>query len=294
MNAEGGILDDTVITKRSERVDLVINGACKQKDLEHMETLRSSEFSSKDVKIVHHENKALLALQGPQAAKILSNLISNDLTGLGFMEALPDSVSVKGSSLKVDVTRCGYTGEDGFELSCDNVDAPELAQLLKDSSAGKVTLCGLGARDSLRLEAGLCLYGNDLDASKSVVEATLLWVVHKSRRNFDTNETNFLGWQRVRDEIQTKPPLKRAGLLINGGKPIRQGTELFCTESGESIGTVTSGTFSVLLQKPIAMGYIKRSLKLGSKLFAISGPNKKRVEVEVFKMPFVPSNYFRL
>jgi len=280
-NEKGGIIDDTVITKETDFVGMVINGACKHKDLKHMqEQLASSGF---DAAIEHLEDKALFALQGPKAAEVLSTLVEGvDLSSMLFMTSKPAKVA----GLDCVLTRCGYTGEDGFEVSVDNANATALMQALLNNAV--VSPAGLGARDTLRVEAGLCLYGQDIDETTTPIEGTLLWTIGKRRRA----EGGFLGAEVILDQIKNKPARKRVGFVIHGA-PARSHTQLFDKEDGETpVGEITSGTFSPILGKPVAMGFIDKALaKSGTDVFA--KVRNKMIPAKVSKMPFVPANYYR-
>jgi len=259
---------------------MVLNGACKVKDLAHMHHhLENSKF---DAKIEHLEHLALMALQGPTASTALQKLTDIDLSALYFTMQTTGKVA----GIDCTITRCGYTGEDGFEISVANDNAPELMQSILDQSS--VNPCGLGARDSLRLEAGLCLYGNDIDETTTPVSATLLWTISKRRRA----EGGFLGSDVILGEIKSKPAKKRVGMVIDG-PPARSHVEIFADDKGEQlIGEITSGTFSPCLGKPIAMGYINQEFaKNGTPIFAKI--RNKFAQGSVAKMPFVPQNYYR-
>jgi len=280
-NKNGGIIDDTVITMEENSVFMVINGACKEKDLKHMSAmLQDSGF---DASIDHREDLSLMALQGPEAANVLEGLVDGvTLSKMLFMNA----TTAKVAGIDCGITRCGYTGEDGFELSVKHEDAPALMDKLLQNS--NVVPAGLGARDTLRVEAGLCLYGQDIDENTTPVEGTLLWTVGKRRRK----EGGFPGADIILDQIKAKPAMKRVGLVINGA-PARSHTKIFATaEDDESIGEITSGTFSPTLGKPVAMGYLDKSCaKVGTTVYA--QVRNKMIPAVVSKMPFVPAKYYR-
>lgn len=300
LNENGGIIDDTVITKLPERIGMVLNGACKHKDLAHIKKVIDANPKLK-VSLVHEVEKSLIALQGPKAAQILSKFAKFDLSKVPFMQACPEPVVIAGSVC--EVTRCGYTGEDGFEISIHNANngAQKVAEELV--KGGGITLAGLGCRDSLRVEAGLCLYGNDIDENRSIVEAGLLWVFSKNRRDKiskyatetshkkSEDDPRFIGASRVMREIVAKPEFKRSGFLIHGA-PAREHVKLFDEAGKTQVGEITSGTFSPVLNAPVAMGYIQRDYKIGQKVKA--QVRNKMVDAEVSKMPFVAPNYYRL
>lgn len=177
-NEQGGIEDDTIITNLGDHLNVVVNAGCKDADIDRMRKAKSEKFNSKDVVIEYLENKALIALQGPKANNVLQHLVAGNLANLSFMEA--SNMAIPSIDEIVLVSRSGYTGEDGFEISVSDGNAAKLFELLLKSSEVKAT--GLGARDTLRLEAGLCLYGHDMNASTTPVEASLKWVIGKRRR----------------------------------------------------------------------------------------------------------------
>ncbi|EPQ56211.1 glycine cleavage system T protein [Gloeophyllum trabeum ATCC 11539] len=286
LNDRGGIIDDTVITKHAEDSFYVVtNAGRRDRDLawfnEKLEEWNSSERSaSGKVELEVLEDWGLLALQGPEAAEYLQSLTSFDLKGLTFGRSA--FLPIEGFNLHV--ARGGYTGEDGFEISVPPKHTEEVAQLL---ARHPVQLTGLGARDSLRLEAGMCLYGQDLDEDTTPVEAGLTWVIGKDRRD----SADFIGFEGVKKHLKDGPPRRRVGLIVEGA-PARQGATIYKPGTKEPLGSVTSGIPSPTLMKNIAMGYVQ------------SGWHKKgtELEVEVRKqmrkavvtpMPFVRTNYYR-
>ncbi|XP_078723182.1 aminomethyltransferase, mitochondrial [Lampetra fluviatilis] len=282
-NEAGGIVDDLIVTKTSTgHLHVVSNAGCADKDLARMqERLREFKNAGRDVDL-EVLDAALLAVQGPSTARILQAGVSGDLGGLAFMHSAEMSVfGVAGCR----VTRCGYTGEDGVEISVAPEHAVRLAEMLLMRNGEEVKLAALGPRDSLRLEAGLCLYGNDIDESTTPVEAALLWTIGKRRRA----EGNFPGAGVILEQIAQKPARKRVG-LVSTGPPARQHAPIV-DEHGEKIGEVTSGCPSPCLKKNIAMGYVPSGLaKPGTRLRV--EVRKKLVDVVVSKMPFVPTRYF--
>lgn len=282
-NENGGIIDDLIVTKTSDGYLYVVsNAGCSEKDSAHMQSkLKEFKAAGHDVDLEPLDN-ALIALQGPSMTKVLQNGVSGDLTKLPFMtSALMTVYGVPGCR----VTRCGYTGEDGVEISIPAAHAVQIAEsLLKDS---EVKLSGLGARDSLRLEAGLCLYGNDIDETSSPVEASLVWTIGKRRRE----AADFPGASVIIRHIKEKTQRKRVG-LISTGPPVRQHTAILNTE-GRVIGEVTSGCPSPCLKQNIAMGYVETAYsKVGTPVQA--EVRKKISEAFVTKMPFVPTHYYVL
>jgi aminomethyltransferase len=274
LNEEGGILDDLMVTRRERDLYLVVNGACKYDDLAHMR-----ETFPDEVVITLLDERALFALQGPKAGEALASLIP-DVASLYFMQA--GAFTLDGMSLWI--SRSGYTGEDGFEISVDCDHAEALADRL--CALDQVKPIGLGARDSLRLEAGLPLYGHDLDESVSPVEGDLSFAISKRRRA----EGGFAGAERILEELEEGTDRKRVGLSIEGRQPVREGAELFVGD--RMVGKVTSGGFAPTLGAPIAMALIKSAFApLGTALEAeVRG---KRIPVTVTAMPFVAHRYHR-
>ncbi|KAK2080571.1 hypothetical protein QBZ16_000425 [Prototheca wickerhamii] len=278
-NERGGIIDDTVITKvADDEIYMVLNAGCRDKDLAH---LRARLEGAEGVTLEVLDDRALLALQGPEAAAVLQALVAPDLARVGFGQFLKTDI------LGADcyVTRTGYTGEDGFEISVPNAAALDLAKKLVADE--RVRLCGLGARDALRLEAGLCLYGNDLDEDVTPIEAGLTWTIGKRRRE----AWDFLGGDVLRQQLADGPGRRRVG-FVSAGPPARGHSEL-ATPEGEVVGEVTSGAFSPCLKKNVAMGYVKKGFgKAGTELkVSIRG---KTYDATVTKMPFVPTKYYKL
>lgn len=288
-NEKGGIIDDLIVSSTSsDYLYIVSNAGCADKDFAHMksaeERMRAKKF---DVKLERIENRGLIALQGPKMREVLQFGVNFDMNKLPFMGTIESSV------FKIPncrITRCGYTGEDGVEISVPYEHAADLATKLIMFQNGNVCkLAGLGARDTLRLEAGLCLYGNDIDDTKTPVEAGLAWLIHKRRRE----EKNFPGASVILKQLTEKPAIKRVGLqLINDAGPsARQHMKIF--DENSEIGEVTSGCLSPLLKKNISMGYVKiKAAKPGTKVL-VEIRNKKH-EAEIVKLPFVPTKYFQV
>ncbi|KAH7890157.1 glycine cleavage system T protein [Phlebopus sp. FC_14] len=286
LNEKGGIIDDTVITKHSDDAYYVVtNAGRRDRDLawfsEKLQEWNASE-RAKDEKVQHEvlDDWGLLALQGPGAAQYLQSLTSFDLHGLTFGKSA--YVPIEGFNLHV--ARGGYTGEDGFEISIPPSQTLDVARLLSKSP---VQLAGLGARDSLRLEAGMCLYGNDLDEDTTPIEAGLTWVIGKERRE----SGDFIGAAGVRKHLQEGPPRRRVGLVVEGA-PARQGAQIFAPSQKDVIGNVTSGIPSPTLGKNIAMAYVRSGWhKKGSEV-EVEVRNKPRKAI-VTPMPFIKPNYWR-
>ncbi len=278
-NKDGGILDDLIVTRWAEDTFfLVVNAACKEQDLSHLLThLHGFEFE-------YLNGQGLMALQGPAATHVMEQL-SPEANKLTFMNGCHTQISGK----RCYVTRSGYTGEDGFEISVDGHDAEALAKTLLSFDA--VEPIGLGARDSLRLEAGLCLYGHDMDTKTTPIEASLLWSISQSRRPEGAKAGGFLGAERIFQQINDGVSTKRVGFEIEGRAPIREGAEIV-NETGAVIGKITSGGFGPTLNQPVAMGYVPKAFAtVGTKLSAMV--RGKARPITVCKMPFVPQRYFR-
>lgn len=280
LNDEGGIIDDFIVTRPEDpaldgTLMLVVNGACKDGDYAHLEAKLPEGVTLKPL-----PDKALIAIQGPKAVDALARH-SAKADALTFMSHTTDVID----GIEVVISRCGYTGEDGFELSCDAADAERLARLLLKEP--EVEAAGLGARDSLRLESGLCLYGHDLDTNTDPAEADLGWAIQKRRRE----EGGFPGSERILKGLSEGPSRIRVGLSILGKAPAREGAEILDMD-GNQIGVVTSGGFAPSLQKPIAMGYVAPDFAaVGSKVQL--QVRKRLLEAEVTAMPFVPQRYVR-
>ncbi len=275
----GGILDDLMITNAGDHLFVVVNGACKEQDLAHLR-----QHLSADCTIEPLPEHALLALQGPQAAAVLARLAPG-LAELVFMAAA--RVEIAGADCFV--SRSGYTGEDGFEIS---VPAPRAEALARRLLAEPVVApIGLGARDSLRLEAGLCLYGHDIDTQTTPVEASLTWALSKARRRDGARPGGYLGAEAVMAQLENGAARKRVGIRPEGRAPLREGVELV-DEDGKALGRITSGGFGPTLGAPVAMGYVETArARPGTKLGAML--RGKVQPVEVAKLPFVPRRYYR-
>ncbi|MCY3985345.1 MAG: glycine cleavage system aminomethyltransferase GcvT [Roseovarius sp.] len=279
-NENGGIRDDLMISNRGDHLYLVVNAACKAADLEYMR----SELADCDVREI--TDRSLLAIQGPMAEEVLDS-ICIDCRRMKFL----DAGIMKSDYGELWISRSGYTGEDGFEISLENGAAERFARDILLHEA--VTPVGIGARDSLRLEAGLCLYGNDIDHETSPVEASLNWTIQRVRRKGGEREGGFPGAGAVLDQLEHGTDRVRVGLLPLGRAPLRKDVKLFLeAEGGESIGVITSGSFGPTLEKPVSMGYVKTChASAGSVLFGeLRG---RRLEVTVSKMPFTQANFKR-
>jgi aminomethyltransferase len=280
-NGEGGILDDLMVANFGSHLFLVVNAACKADDEAH---LRAS--LSEICVIEPLQNRALLALQGPKAEAVLAKLCP-DAAAMRFM----DAGSRRVDGIDCHVSRSGYTGEDGFEISVPAEQAEALASALLENS--DVLPIGLGARDSLRLEAGLCLYGHDIDTTTTPVEGALEWSIQKSRRHGGARAGGFPGADKILSQLANGAPRRRAGLRPEGRAPVREGAPLFAdAASSQQIGAVTSGGFGPSINAPIAMGYLPSShATLDSLVFAeLRG---QRLPLRVAATPFVPNTYKR-
>ncbi|OAI94354.1 glycine cleavage system aminomethyltransferase GcvT [Pseudomonas putida] len=280
-NEQGGILDDLMVANLGDgELFLVVNAACKDQDLAHLRQHIGDQCEIEPL----FEERALLALQGPAAVKVLERL-APQVAKMTFMQFA--SVQLLGEDCYV--SRSGYTGEDGYEISVPAGQAETLARRLLDEP--EVAAIGLGARDSLRLEAGLCLYGHDMNSTTTPVEASLLWAVSKARRADGTRAGGFPGAARVFAQQQEGVARKRVGLLPQERTPVREGAEIV-DEAGEVIGQVCSGGFGPTLGAPVAMGYLDSARSaLDSQVWAIV--RGKRVPMKVSRMPFVAQRYYR-
>lgn len=278
-NAQGGILDDLMVANSGDALFVVVNAACKQQDIAHMQAQLSERC-----KVEALADRALLALQGPAAAAVMARLAPE--TGQMLFMA-HGSVELLGATCFI--SRSGYTGEDGYEISVPADKAEALARwLLRQPEVAPI---GLGARDSLRLEAGLCLYGHDIDASTTPVEASLLWALSKPRRRDGARPGGYPGAETILQQIAGGVARKRVGLLPKEKMPVREGTVLE-DGSGRAVGQVTSGGFGPTRGSPVAMGYVETALAtVGTVLQAIV--RGKPVAVEVAKTPFVAQRYYR-
>ncbi|MBT3990436.1 MAG: glycine cleavage system aminomethyltransferase GcvT [Rhodospirillaceae bacterium] len=274
-NEAGGILDDLMVTNRGDHLFLVVNAGCKDADYAHIVAQLGSKV---ELEII--DDRGLIALQGPEASGVLARHASGVET-MPFM-TLKD-IEIAGISCLV--SRSGYTGEDGYEISVPGTQAAQLAEILL--AEAEVAPVGLGARDTLRLEAGLCLYGHDIDETTSPIEAGLLWSIGKRRRE----EGGFLGADRIISEIANKPSRRRVGILPEGRAPARDHTEI-TDRNGTKIGTVTSGGFGPSVNGPIAMGYVatEHAAVDTSLQLTVRG---KSLNSKVIKLPFVKQNYYR-
>ncbi len=273
-NEAGGILDDLMVTQLGDHLFLIVNAATKAADIAHLETGLAGQAEIEPL-----PDRALLALQGPEAVIVLGRLAPS-VTSMPFMSAA--DVSVGG--IPCFVTRSGYTGEDGFELSVPADAAEALARTLLADPA--VALIGLGARDSLRLEAGLCLYGNDIDETTTPIEADLGWAIGKRRRA----EGGFPGAAVMQKQLAEGTARKRVGILPDGKAPARERTQIHA--AGAAAGEITSGGFGPTSGGPVAMGYVASAHAAIGTEIALSIRGSLR-PARIAPLPFVPHRYYR-
>ena len=274
LNDNGGIIDDLIITRTDKGFCIILNAACKENDVKQI-----SKYLNPKHKNFLNSDLSLIALQGPQSVKILEKIIPG-VSKLKFMNG--DNFKFNGT--QVYITRSGYTGEDGFEISIPNNKVKNFIKLLVNN---KVKPIGLGARDTLRLEAGLCLYGHDLNEKINPVEANLKWAIAKKRRE----EGGFNGWEKIKNVLDSGCSKIRVGILPEGRIIAREGTKIFSNE-GEEIGKITSGTFGPSVNASVAMGYINSNYsEIGNKIkIEVRG---KKYEAKVSALPFYKKSYVK-
>ena len=275
LDEEGGIIDDLMATRRGQDFYIVVNGATKHGDIADMERRLPS-----DIVIDYMKEQALLALQGPRAAEVLETIVPG-VSDLGFMQGGP----FKWNGHNLWISRSGYTGEDGFEISVPGIAAADLADAITANELAKPI--GLGARDSLRLEAGLPLYGHDLDHKTTPVMAGLTFAINRRRRV----EGRFAGALRIMAELENGPIEKRVGFEVEGRQPVREGA-LVLDGEGNEVGKITSGGFSPSLRRPIAMGYVAAPFADDGTALKLE-QRGKLFDARVVPMPFVPHRYHR-
>ena len=273
-NESGGIHDDLIVTKVEKGFNIILNAACKENDFKIIKDALGNKFE-----LTLYADLSLVALQGPKSAEILESVIKG-VSSLKFM----NGNSFLYNENKIYITRSGYTGEDGFEISLPNKIVEIFAKTLVSKGAQPI---GLGARDTLRLEAGLCLYGHDINETTTPIEANLKWAISKRRRE----EGGFLGYNKIKSDINGELSRLRVGIKPLGKIIAREGTKIFSYD-GNEIGSITSGTFGPSVNGSIAMGYIKYDFtKPGTKIFLeVRG---KKHEANVTELPFYKKNYVR-
>ena len=273
-NEKGGIYDDLIVTKVAKGFNIILNAACKKNDFKIINKALEDKF-----KLTLHNDLSLIALQGPKSLEILEKIV-NKVSALRFMNGNNFFYNNK----NIYITRSGYTGEDGFEISLPNNLAEDFAKKLIIGGAKPI---GLGARDTLRLEAGLCLYGHDIDESTSPIEANLKWAISKRRRE----DGGFPGYEKIKSDMNGGLSRLRVGIKPEGKVIAREGTKIF-SENDQEIGLVTSGTFGPSINRSIAMGYIKYNFSnIGNKiLLEVRG---KKHDAKVSELPFYKKSYVR-
>ena len=280
-NEQGGICDDLIIGRMDDRFLVIANAACKKTDEAYLRQVLATKCE-----IDRLDGHALLALQGPMAEEVLAAFVP-DVAGMRFM----DMRAINIFAANCIVSRSGYSGEDGFEISVPAAVAETVARKLLGNP--HVAMIGLGARDSLRLEAGLCLYGSDMDTVTTPVEAALEWSIQPSRRSGGQRANGFPGADIILDQLKNGTPRRRVGLRPEGRAPIRHGTQLFRdAQSVDVIGVVTSGGFGPTINAPIAMGYVTTATTQADvSIFAeLRG---ERLSVRLAKLPFIALKYKR-
>ena len=275
----GGILDDLMFANLGDRLVLVVNAARKAADLAHLEAALGTICE------VEPLERGLLALQGPKAEKVLARLHA-DVVNLRFM----DVRTIDYHGVPMLVSRSGYTGEDGFEISLPEGDTADVAERLLAEE--EVLPVGLGARDSLRLEAGLCLWGNDIDTTTTPVEAALEWAIQPARRNGGARAGGFPGADVILGQIASGASRRRVGLRPEGRAPMREGTELFAEDGGARMGAITSGGFGPSLDAPVAMGYVPIA-SAAPETPLLGELRGKMLPVTVARLPFIRPGYKR-
>ncbi|MGB1152915.1 MAG: glycine cleavage system aminomethyltransferase GcvT [Paracoccaceae bacterium] len=280
-NLQGGIQDDLMFANRGDHIFMVVNAACADADVKYLRAMLEP-----DISIKHLQNRALLALQGPCAEAVLAEH-HPAICDMKFMDV--ETLPLAGAECWI--SRSGYTGEDGFEISVPTAAANDLAQALLAHE--DVEFIGLGARDSLRLEAGLCLYGHDIDPNTSPVEAGLSWSIQRARRTGGDRAGGFPGAERILGELSDGAPKKRVGLRPQGRAPMREGVLIFADEAGGApIGSVTSGGFGPTVQGPVAMGYVPSEVAKADTI-VFGEVRGKRLPVEIVSLPFTAANFKR-
>ena len=274
INDRGGVIDDLIITRVEGGFNIILNAACKDNDIKEIAKCLNSES-----KYELRNDLSLVALQGPKSESILESIV-NGVKKLKFMNG--NYFQFQGK--KIYITRSGYTGEDVFEISVPNTNAENFTKLLSDKGAKPI---GLGARDTLRLEAGLCLYGHELNQDINPVQANLKWAISKRRRI----EGGFKGWENIKNDLQNGVSKIRVGIKPSGRIIAREGTKIF-SQSGEEIGIITSGTFGPSVNSPVAMGYVKSKFSEIDNKILIEVRGKKH-EAKVSKLPFYKKSYVK-
>ena len=280
-NSQGGIIDDLMISNRGDHFFVVINASRKEIDFKYFKKNISKEI---DVDLI--STRSLIAIQGPQSEKILSSQIG-ELSSLNYLDV--KNFLYNGEIMWV--SRSGYTGQDGFEISLPNNLCEFFCKSILEQEG--IEPIGLGARDTLRLECGLCLYGQDLNETITPIEAGLKWAIQKVRRTGGEREGGFIGQEKILAQIEKSPSLKREAFSPHGKAPLRSGTKLFSDDLGKNeIGLITSGSYSPTLERPISMGYLNHTkFKVGDPIFGEL--RTKFFPLKLTKLPFVPTSFKR-
>ncbi|WP_317215448.1 glycine cleavage system aminomethyltransferase GcvT [Gluconobacter sp. GP1] len=280
-NDTAGILDDLMVANMGDDLFVVVNASCKEQDAALIEAALSDRCV-----VARQFDRALMALQGPQAQEAIAPLCPAAVD-MRFMDVIETELA----GVPVTLSRSGYTGEDGYEIGCAAADAETVARALL--AQPQVLPIGLGARDSLRLEAGLCLYGNDIDTTTTPIEASLAWAIQKARREGGSREGGYPGAEIVLRQAREGVSRKRVGLMAEGRAPVRAGAKLFADAEGQKeIGLVTSGAFGPTVQAPVAMGYVATDYA-GNDTALFAELRGKFVPVHVRAMPFVAPGFKR-
>ena len=279
-NEAGGILDDLMFANRGDHLFVVVNAGCRDQDIAHMRAHLSDACVVEEI-----TDRALVALQGPAAEAALARLVPGAAEMTFMQVAILDWQGVD-----LWISRSGYTGEDGYEISVPDAQARAFCEALL--AMEEVAPIGLGARDSLRLEAGMCLYGHDIDTTTSPVEGNLGWAIQKARRAGGAREGGFPGAARILRELAEGPARRRVGLKPEGRAPMREGTQVFAAaEGGAPIGAITSGGFGPSIEGPMAMAYLPATLAEGATVYGdVRG---KRLPATIVPMPFLPNRFKR-
>ncbi|MXZ50906.1 MAG: glycine cleavage system aminomethyltransferase GcvT [Rhodobacteraceae bacterium] len=277
----GGIIDDVMITKKKDYIFLIVNAANKQEDLDYLH----SSIGSK-CEIVELKDRALLAIQGPKAAEITSRILP-EIYEMRFLDVL----EMESEFGNLSISRSGYTGEDGYEISIPGETAVDFSEKLL--SMGEVQFIGLAARDTLRLEAGLCLHGNDIDKSTSVIEAGLWWSVSKARRPGNDKEGGFPGYDYLKTQLRDGVERMLVGLKPRGRLPVRAGNKIYNHETdGQEAGWVTSGGYGATIQGPVAMGYVNTDEVRKNSVLYCEG-RRSRIPIDIHLRNFVGNRFKR-
>ena len=279
-NEAGGILDDLMFANRGDHLFVVVNAGCRDQDIAHMRAHLSDACVVEEI-----TDRALVALQGPAAEAALARLVPGAAEMTFMQVAILDWQGVD-----LWISRSGYTGEDGYEISVPDAQARAFCEALL--AMEEVAPIGLGARDSLRLEAGMCLYGHDIDTTTSPIEGNLGWAIQKARRAGGAREGGFPGAARILHELAEGPARRRVGLKPEGRAPMREGTQVFAAaEGGAPIGAITSGGFGPSIEGPMAMAYLPATLAEGATVYGdVRG---KRLPATIVPMPFLPNRFKR-